>query len=272
MPLRPLVDHERSLPAWTVPVHGHDAYQVAVGPIHAGVIESGHFRFHVVGDLILQLDARLFYKHRGLERAAEGRTLDAGRSRSSPAPARPARSRTASRYAHACEEALGLDADARSSRVRERSCSSSSGRGTTSTTSPQSAQAQASRPATATSRRSRSRRDGSTHALTGHRFLFGSGPRRRQRAHARPRKRPRAPASSLGELRREAERGWRSLLDQLSRSRTGSRASGSSQPRRPAGSGRSGPRLRAAGVRRRRPGRLAPPRLRRLRDRRPGAT
>ena len=57
---------------WTVPVRGEDVYQVAVGPIHAGVIESGHFRFHVVGDRILHLDARLFYKHRGLERAAEG--------------------------------------------------------------------------------------------------------------------------------------------------------------------------------------------------------
>ena len=71
-PLRPLVDHDPDLAAWTVPVRGHDPYQVAVGPIHAGVIESGHFRFHVVGDRILHLDARLFYKHRGLERAAEG--------------------------------------------------------------------------------------------------------------------------------------------------------------------------------------------------------
>ena len=71
-PLRPLLDHDASLESWTVPVRGHDPYQVAVGPIHAGVIESGHFRFHVVGDKILHLDAQLFYKHRGLERAAEG--------------------------------------------------------------------------------------------------------------------------------------------------------------------------------------------------------
>ena len=71
-PLRPLVDHDARLDHWTVPVRGDDAYQVAVGPIHAGVIESGHFRFHVVGERILHLDARLFYKHRGLERAAEG--------------------------------------------------------------------------------------------------------------------------------------------------------------------------------------------------------
>ena len=59
-PLRPLVDHDLDLRHWTVPVHGDDAYQVAVGPIHAGVIESGHFRFHVVGDKILHVDARLF--------------------------------------------------------------------------------------------------------------------------------------------------------------------------------------------------------------------
>ena len=77
-PLRPLVAHAAELSRWTVPVRGDDAYQVAVGPIHAGVIESGHFRFHVVGDRILHLDARLFYKHRGLERAAQGATLAAG--------------------------------------------------------------------------------------------------------------------------------------------------------------------------------------------------
>jgi Ni,Fe-hydrogenase III large subunit len=77
-PLRPLVTHDPHLDSWTVPVRGHDTYQVAVGPVHAGVIESGHFRFHVVGERILHLDARLFYKHRGLERAAEGKTIDEG--------------------------------------------------------------------------------------------------------------------------------------------------------------------------------------------------
>jgi hypothetical protein len=77
-PLRPLVTHDPRLDAWTVPVRGHDTYQVAVGPVHAGVIESGHFRFHVVGERILHVDPRLFYKHRGLERAAEGKTIDEG--------------------------------------------------------------------------------------------------------------------------------------------------------------------------------------------------
>ncbi|HXK13265.1 MAG TPA: NADH-quinone oxidoreductase subunit C, partial [Gaiellaceae bacterium] len=42
-PLRPLVNHSVALDDWVVPVHGHGPYDVAVGPIHAGVIESGHF-------------------------------------------------------------------------------------------------------------------------------------------------------------------------------------------------------------------------------------
>jgi Ni,Fe-hydrogenase III large subunit len=106
-PLRPLVDHDLVLSHWTVPVHGDDAYQVAVGPIHAGVIESGHFRFHVVGDRILHLDARLFYKHRGLERAAEGSTLADGARYVGRACAACAVANGLA-YAHACEESLGL--------------------------------------------------------------------------------------------------------------------------------------------------------------------
>ncbi len=75
---RPLLSHDPDLQSWTTPVHGEGVHQVAVGPIHAGVIESGHFRFHVVGERILALDPRLFYKHRGLEAAAEGVPLSEG--------------------------------------------------------------------------------------------------------------------------------------------------------------------------------------------------
>jgi Ni,Fe-hydrogenase III large subunit len=105
-PMRPLVDHNAASP-WTVPVHGEDPYEVAVGPIHAGIIESGHFRFHVVGDRILHLDARLFYKHRGLEQAAQGSTLTEAMAYVARACAACAVS-NAIAYAHACEEALGL--------------------------------------------------------------------------------------------------------------------------------------------------------------------
>jgi Ni,Fe-hydrogenase III large subunit len=116
-PLRPLVAHDLDLKSWTVPVRGDDTYQIAVGPIHAGVIESGHFRFHVVGDKILHVDARLFYKHRGLERAAEGRSLAEARAYVQRACAACAASNSVA-YAHACEAMLGLRPSAELARVR----------------------------------------------------------------------------------------------------------------------------------------------------------
>jgi Ni,Fe-hydrogenase III large subunit len=116
-PLRALVDHDAPLDRWTVPIRGDDAYQVAVGPIHAGVIESGHFRFHVVGDRILHLDTKLFYKHRGLERAAEGMPLPSGIAYAQRACAACAVTNTVA-YAQACEELLGLRATPELARVR----------------------------------------------------------------------------------------------------------------------------------------------------------
>jgi Ni,Fe-hydrogenase III large subunit/Ni,Fe-hydrogenase III component G len=56
------------------PVHGEGVYQVPVGPVHAGIIEPGHFRFSVIGETIFNLEIRMFYKHRGIEKLAEGRT------------------------------------------------------------------------------------------------------------------------------------------------------------------------------------------------------
>ena len=116
-PLRPLVDHDLDLARWTTPVQGHDPYQVAVGPIHAGVIESGHFRFHVVGERILHLDLRLFYKRRGLEQAAIGRTLTDGLAFAQRACAACAVANGVA-YAQACESALGLAPDRELRRTR----------------------------------------------------------------------------------------------------------------------------------------------------------
>ena len=116
-PLRPLVDHDLAIERWTVPVHGNGVHQVAVGPIHAGVIESGHFRFHVVGDRILHLDTRLFYKHRGLERAAEHGTLTDGARYVGRACAACAVANSLA-YAHACEETLGLTPSQELARAR----------------------------------------------------------------------------------------------------------------------------------------------------------
>lgn len=52
-----------------------DITRIPVGPIHAGIIEPGHFSFSAVGDTVLHLEARLFYTHRGLEKRSEGLPL-----------------------------------------------------------------------------------------------------------------------------------------------------------------------------------------------------
>jgi Ni,Fe-hydrogenase III large subunit len=116
-PMRPLIDHSGELSAWTVPVDGPDAYQIAVGPIHAGVIESGHFRLHVVGDRILHLDIRLFYKHRGLERAATGKPLRAAIDHAARACGACAVTNRVA-YAHAAEQIYGLRPTAEIGRAR----------------------------------------------------------------------------------------------------------------------------------------------------------
>jgi Ni,Fe-hydrogenase III large subunit/Ni,Fe-hydrogenase III component G len=53
-------------------VEGDGVYEIPVGPVHAGIIEPGHFRFSVVGESILKLKARLWFTHRGVEKLFEG--------------------------------------------------------------------------------------------------------------------------------------------------------------------------------------------------------
>ncbi len=51
-----------------VRVVGDGVHEVAVGPVHAGIIEPGHFRFSIVGEKVLRLEERLGYVHKGIER------------------------------------------------------------------------------------------------------------------------------------------------------------------------------------------------------------
>ena len=51
-----------------VKVEGDGVHEIAVGPVHAGIIEPGHFRFSVVGEKVLRLEERLGYTHKGIER------------------------------------------------------------------------------------------------------------------------------------------------------------------------------------------------------------
>lgn len=63
--VRPWLNHDR--PYEFVRVDGEGVHEIAVGPVHAGTIEPGHFRFSVVGEKVLKLEERLGYTHKGLE-------------------------------------------------------------------------------------------------------------------------------------------------------------------------------------------------------------
>ncbi|NLF40729.1 hydrogenase [bacterium] len=52
-------------------VEGEEVHEVAVGPVHAGIIEPGHFRFQCHGETVMHLEIALGYQHRGVERALE---------------------------------------------------------------------------------------------------------------------------------------------------------------------------------------------------------
>ena len=59
-------------------VEGDGVHEIPVGPIHAGTIEPGHFRFSIIGERVLKLEQRLGYTHKGTEKRFEGMDIDAG--------------------------------------------------------------------------------------------------------------------------------------------------------------------------------------------------
>ncbi len=61
-----------------VRVQGDGVHEIPVGPVHAGIIEPGHFRFSVVGEKVLRLEERLGYTHKGIERRFAGLDIATG--------------------------------------------------------------------------------------------------------------------------------------------------------------------------------------------------
>ena len=61
-----------------VRVEGEGVHEIPVGPIHAGIIEPGHFRFSIVGEKVLRLEERLGYTHKGIDKRFESFTVDEG--------------------------------------------------------------------------------------------------------------------------------------------------------------------------------------------------
>ncbi len=58
-----------------VQVSGDGVHEIPVGPVHAGTIEPGHFRFSIVGERVLRLEERLGYKHKGIEKRFESMSI-----------------------------------------------------------------------------------------------------------------------------------------------------------------------------------------------------
>jgi Ni,Fe-hydrogenase III large subunit len=100
-----------------LPVHGHGLHQIPVGPVHAGIIEPGHFRFTANGETVARLEQRLGYVHKGIESLLAGSGLDhAGRL-----VARASGDSTVAlsvAYARAVEAALGIDVPLRAHVLR----------------------------------------------------------------------------------------------------------------------------------------------------------
>src|ERR1700686_2083173 len=61
-----------------LPVEGDGLHQIAVGPVHAGIIEPGHFRFTASGETVVRLEERLGYTHKGIEKLLCGKSIDDG--------------------------------------------------------------------------------------------------------------------------------------------------------------------------------------------------
>ncbi len=59
-----------------IKVEGEGVYEIPVGPVHAGIIEPGHFRFSVAGEPIINLQAQLYYVHRGIEKMCEDESIE----------------------------------------------------------------------------------------------------------------------------------------------------------------------------------------------------
>ncbi len=82
-PLRRDVDGKHQYPVASAPypfvsVEGDGVHEIAVGPVHAGTIEPGHFRFSVVGEKVLRLEERLGYTHKGIAKLFENASQQNG--------------------------------------------------------------------------------------------------------------------------------------------------------------------------------------------------
>ncbi|MEC4762794.1 NADH-quinone oxidoreductase subunit C [Mycobacterium sherrisii] len=100
-----------------VNVEGPGVYEIPVGPVHAGLIEPGHFRFSVAGETVVRLKARLWFVHRGIEKLFQGcsalRAVDLAERISGDTSAAHALA-----HSLAVEDALGIELPDEAHRLR----------------------------------------------------------------------------------------------------------------------------------------------------------
>jgi Ni,Fe-hydrogenase III large subunit len=105
------------IPYAFLPVEGESLHQIPVGPVHAGIIEPGHFRFTANGETVVRLEQRLGYTHKGIESLMAGAPLEkagrlAGRTSGDSTVA------YALAFSQAVEAALEIQAPPRASYLR----------------------------------------------------------------------------------------------------------------------------------------------------------
>ena len=100
-----------------LPAEGEGLHQIPVGPVHAGIIEPGHFRFTANGETVVRLEARLGYVHKGIEHLMQGSDLSRG-ARLAGRCSGDSTVAYALGFARAGEAALGIEAPPRAQFLR----------------------------------------------------------------------------------------------------------------------------------------------------------
>ena len=117
-PLGRPVAHDGAADAYAfLGAEGAGLHQIPVGPVHAGIIEPGHFRFHAGGEAVVRLEERLGYVHKGVDSLTRGASIE----RAAILAARVSGNSTVAysvAFARAVEAALGIEAPARAHWLR----------------------------------------------------------------------------------------------------------------------------------------------------------
>ena len=108
---------QKPAPYAFLPVEGEGLHQIPVGPVHAGIIEPGHFRFTANGEHVVRLEQRLGYVHKGIESLMAGASLD-GAAKLASRTSGDSTVAYAFAFAQAAEAALDVKAPSRALYLR----------------------------------------------------------------------------------------------------------------------------------------------------------